>query len=123
MTTLKEVYPFATSDGKAIPLDIIYPSALVKLTNGQSFTLAAGYEVAAIHAFGAEAILSFNGALGSVNTATLYEDTVFIPPNGLAIVRLPSATVHVITGTGGVVYIQLIEKWAGLALPSQFNRK
>lgn len=125
--SLSQVYPFATQDGKAIPLDIIKPSGLI-FTNftdsaDVSITIPEGYPVAAIIANTA-CFIRFGDSIGTLVENTFYNNLLLIPSNTITIVSLivGSAKVRGLTDSGSV-YLQLIEKWAGLALDKQFIRK
>ena len=125
MTAPTQLYPFATQDGKAIPLDIIGPAALVVLANAESITLPAGYEVAAFHAVNNDAVVSFTEAPpgGGLVNGALYQNMLYVPRNGIVIAKLASLTLYVAAATDALLYVQLLEKWSGLALPTQFVRK
>lgn len=123
---MEQVYPFATQDGKSIPLDIIRPSGLLFksfTTTPAEITIPEGYPVAAIIADKA-CLIKFNGSISGFVENTVYTDLLLVPAETIVIVSILSGigSVRGITETG-TVYIQLIEKWAGLALDKQFIRK
>ena len=124
MTTPIDAYPFATQDGKAIPLDILRPSGLYRLATGSLITLPEGSEVAAIHAIGGSALLGFGGSIPpELVLETYYPQALFVPAEGTVIVRVPDLVVSVSASAATTVYVQLIAKWAGLALPAQYAKK
>lgn|SRR5574337_114699 len=125
--SLDQVYPFATQDGKSIPLDIIRPSGLIfrDFIAGTPLpiTIPEGYPVAAIISDSA-CLIKFAGNIGTLIANTLYADLLLVPA-GTIIISSVVAGNGAVQGlsAAGTVYIQLIEKWAGLALDKQFTRK
>jgi len=126
-TVPSEVYPFATQDGKAIPLDIIKPSGIITKTftlAAASFTIPAGYKVGTFLAT-VGCLVRFGATLPNpLVDATLYEDTLLVPNDTIVTSSILSTTVYVKgLAESGTLYVQLIEKWIGLALDKQFTRK
>lgn len=124
------IYPFSTQDGKAIPLDIIKPKGLISCayTNGVV----------------AHCVIPPDGSVGVLTSSfpcilrfgavdmpvppvdgVYYPDAVYIPAGGIITVALTPGPVSVVGAAtkSGVLYIQLIEQWAGLGLPTQYGRK
>lgn len=124
---IEQAYPFATQDGKAIPLDVIKSKGimLLNLTSvASSFTIPEGKEVAILLASTLSVIQPGNTLPDALISGTEYPGGLFIP-SGIAVSALlaPGAyKAKTVTGAG-TVYIQFIEKWAGLALSKQFVRK
>lgn len=124
---LKDLYPFATQDGQAIPLDIINPAGLVFqdfiLGASTEFTIPAGYEVGTFFAT-KDCIVSFGADLVSFDANTMHTNTLLLPA-GVVVTAAFIAGPAYVRGIAevGTVYMQLIEKWAGLGLPQQFVRK
>lgn len=122
-----QVYPFATQDGKAIPLDIIRPAGLIQLAFNNSsvvnFTLADTYTEGVILATTA-CVVRQGSTIPSIVDGTFYQDMFLVYTDTLITVSLLPGPIYVKGLTGsGTLYLQLIEKWAGLALPKQFIRK
>lgn len=126
------VYPFSTQDGKAIPLDIIRPKGLIICAFTPAALLTVSHctipdgTVVGVLTSSAECIVRFGPEdIPSVlEDGTLYEDTVFIPAGGGVTVVLQPGPISV-TGTNkaGALFIQIIDQWAGLGLPTQYGRK
>ena len=126
--TLSDIYPFATQDGKAIPLDILKPSGLIlhAYTEGSASTLIIPeqYQVGMFLAttsclvcFGEELVKPFVDSI-------IYENTLLVPSGNVvsSAIRHPSLSI-IGLNEGGQLYIQLIDRWAGLALDRQYQRK
>lgn len=127
MTSPSEIYPFATQDGKAIPLDILKPAALsfFDFTSAAKADITISQESSVVMLLATEVcILSFNSALTALTAGAEYLNAVLVPKNIIVSCLLPgySAQVRGVTASG-VLYIQSIEKWSGLALDKQFQRK
>ena len=127
MSTPSEVYPFATQDGKAIPLDILKPSSLVFY----AFTDVAKTDIVipttsqvAIFLASEACLLSFEGSLIALTSGIEYTKTLLIPKDVIvaSVIQGTFAQIRGLTASG-TLYVQLIEKWAGLALDKQFTRK
>jgi len=122
-----QVYPFATQDGKPIPLDIIRPAGLIKIDFGNisnvNFTLADTYTEGIILATAA-CIVRQGSTIPSIADGTFYQDMFLVYTNTLITVSLLAGPIYVKGLTdSGTLYLQLVEKWAGLALPKQYIRK
>lgn len=126
MSAPKDLYPFATQDGKAIPLDIIRADGLIFIDYtlaGELLTIPAGKEVGTVYA-STDAILTF-GANTAVPAANVpMPASLFIPAKTiLTVALLPGSAYVKAMSTNGKLVVQLIEKWAGLGLTTQFARK
>lgn len=122
-----QVYPFATQDGKPIPLDIIRPAGLIQIAFNNSssvnFTLTNTYTEGIILATSA-CLVRQGTDIPSIIDGTFYQDMFLVYTDTLITVSLLPGTIYVKGLSGsGTLYLQLIEKWAGLALPKQFIRK
>lgn len=121
------IYPFATQDGKAIPLDIIKPKGIIfqSFTAGASaqITIPADATVGVIFSDKACAI-GFGVDVPALVANTYYPTTALIPVGSIVTLALTPGTAYVrgLTDSGNI-WIQLIEKWAGLALNTQYGRK
>jgi hypothetical protein len=128
MTTPTGVYPFATQDGKAIPLDIIKGTATIILpfTAGGivASTIPPG-SIVGVFMTDKACLVQFGTSLAIplVENDLIY-DSVFVPERGIVTVALTPGPIRLVGMSGpGTLVIQLIEKWAALALPTQFVRK
>lgn len=124
---LAQVYPFATQDGKAIPLDIIKSAGLIV----KSFSLTAELlifpedkPVGMLIASKACVLRMGQTLPDTLSDAVEYSDTILLPTNMAVICALTAGAWYVkgLTETG-TLYVQFIEKWVGLALDRQFIRK
>lgn len=126
MSTPVGVYPFSTQDGKAIPLDIVNPAGLIFKSfvagSGASFTIPAGKTVGVFFC-NADAIISFGADMVSMAENTVHSKALLVPANTTLTTAFEAGTAYVrgISGSG-IMYLQLIEKWAGLGLPTQYVR-
>ena len=127
MTAISEIYPYATQDGKAIPLDILKPSYLLALPftadASASIALPAGAQVGMLISDVA-AVVSFHAALTSLSGSYTLEKALIIPEKAIVSTVLLASPLYVRgVAESGTLYIQIIEKWAGLALDKQYIRK
>lgn len=129
MTAIATAYPFATQDNKAIPLDVIAPLALLskafEIQAAESFIIPAAYSCCILIAT-APCLLQISGdTLPDVLVdAQSYADVMYIPANSAVSVVLKPGQAS-ITGIAdaGILYVQSIAKWDGLALEKQYTRK
>ena len=128
MSDLNEVYPFATQDGKAIPLDILKPSWLFlhgfTVDGNSSLTLPAS-DLVSVFISSEAVIVSFEDVLDSAIVAGMQLPKALYVPKGVIVTcAIPSQQLHARgVAEAGTLYIQIIEKWAGLALAKQYVRK
>ncbi len=124
-TVPAQLYPLASSDGKDIPFDVLKPVGLAYYSfNAGSPTeiaLPASAELATIFAT-ADAVVFFGTAALPLNS---YADgALFVPANTIVTAQLPATTLKIKGITfSGLVYIQVVQKWAALALPRQFEKR
>ena len=121
-----EIYPFSTQDGKAIPLDILKPSHLFHIsftTTSSSITLPEGAQVAMFMAT-VGAIVSFGAAVSFAGGSWNQANSLYVPKDIIVSSTVKDSTIHVrgVEGSGSL-WVQIIEKWAGLALTKQYSRK
>lgn len=121
------VYPFATQDGKPIPLDIIKSAGFLWQSFiagvGSRFDIPPDKTVGVLIATTA-CLVTFGTDLSDFMSNKVYNDTILIPADSPVTVSLIPGKAYVRSLTSpGTLYIQLIEKWAGLALDKQFTRK
>ena len=128
MSDIVDVYPFSTQDGKAIPLDILKPAWL--FLHGFSPDASTSLTLSDANLIGVfisseSVIISFDAALDSPLVAGMSLPKALYVPKGVIVTSvIPSQQLHArAVDTAGTLYIQLIEKWAGLALAKQYVRK
>ncbi len=132
MATPSTIYPFATMDGQAIPLDIIKSKSLIwKSYNDTTIsymTIPTGTLVAIARSPYADCIIQ--PASPGVSMLGFPEDAamdgaIYIPADTLMTISLEGVSSLGILGAGasGSFWLQVIEKWSGLALNTQYNRK
>jgi len=136
MATPRQVYPFATVDGKPIPLDIIKPSGLQIIsvddaTGGSLVAPAEMIDPGLVVVFMASdlCLVKIGDATppsaASFAAGALVEDCIIVPKNTLVTTWIKAETAalgaRAILGTV-TLYVQYIERWAGLALPLQYRK-
>lgn len=125
--SVNDVYPLATQDGKAIPLDVLKPAAFVKLaltTTEAAFDLGE-YRLASFLAT-ADVILRFGTVtIGFITSGIPVPDALFLPQGTYIMALMPVGTFRAKTlgAATADVYVQCIEQWAGLGLDKQYTRK
>lgn len=121
----RELYPLSTRSGDAIPMDIIKPEKVVILdvapNSVTAHTFAEDNKILVLYAT-VDTVLSFSGAsmVAPVPEGTYLTDAIFIP-------AFTIITCESIAGSGkivslvdtGTLVIQVVEKWAALAVPKQ----
>jgi hypothetical protein len=125
--TVAGVYPFSTSDGKAVPVDIASPVGLVAwdfvLATPLAITIPAGYETAWAYAT-ATCVLKLG--VGALPTAlvdgTNYPASILIPAyTMITLLLVPGSAAILGLESGGSLYINAIEQWAALAHQRQVS--
>lgn len=133
MADLEGRYPFSTADGKSIPLDIVRPYGSIKKTFVTGTSTAAlavpdSVEVMAIMA-NADCIIQFAASSASASAfsdGVLKADAYFIAADLLTVISPPlgkKSFAIIGDSSSGTAIIQFLQKWAGLSLASQVNRK
>jgi hypothetical protein len=126
-TAPQDNYPFSTSDGKVIPLDIIKPKGALF----HSFTTALSYVEVPV-AISSVAILIatedcfvvFGDPPASILGDIFYDKMIYIPKGNAVATTLEDSAINVkAISTSGILYVQLIEKWAGLSLDTSFYKR
>lgn len=127
MSSTTQRYPLSTPDGIAIPFDVIRPTGFIRkafdVTVSVAVAIPSDCEIISFTAtedclvcFGGTAIIGADGALQA--------DTVFIQKGTRVTVAPTAETFTVISySVAGYLYCQLIDKWAGLALNTQYKRR
>lgn len=124
-TASDQLYPFSTEDGKSIPLEVIRPLGVFVLpvtNSGHSLTLDSTFELISVYST-VQAIWTFSGS--TIAEEAIIEDALFLPPHVMMTAILPKDATHFIKSLdgNGHVYIQGIQKWAGLGLNRQITRR
>ena len=126
MTLPRELYPFSTQDGKAVPLEIIQPSAMVMLdvtTSYSTLALPDSLNLAAIFA-SCDCVIDLTGAATTLASGTLYNSMLFVPASTVVMAKLETVTAKIrAVSDSGTIFIQGVERWAGLNLTRQFTGK
>ena len=133
MANIPNRYPLATADGQSIPLDVVRPNSSVQLTiatgaGSTSLSLPASTEVMVIYAT-KDCLIQFaeSAAVATPYTSgTIKADSFFIPASTLMVLSpIPEKTSFslIALAEAGIAYINFLEKWSGMALQSQFNRR
>ena len=133
MANIPNRYPLATADGQAIPLDVVRPNSSVQIAlvigaGSAALSLPTSTEVMVVYTDN-DCLIQF-AASAAVATAyvagTIKADSFFIPASTLVVLspipEKPSFSLIGITAAG-IAYINFLEKWSGMALQSQFNRR
>lgn len=127
----QELYPFSTSDSKAIPLDVILPKGCIlkaiAANAAASLTIPTDYDLVFIYTSVAVLIDFENTASYPLADATEYASAIFLPEEGTMTLRLPSTgavkIVPLLADEAGTVVIQNIQKWAALGLQRQLTTR
>lgn len=125
-TIPKDNYPFATKDGKVIPLDIIKPTGVIIKTfnsdNPLAITIPEGILVAVLSATEACVVQLTTSVIPS--DGVFIEDALYLPANTLVTTTLKAGSINVIgVQRSGRLAIQAIEKWAGLSLDINYTKR
>ena len=125
--SLAQLYPFSTQDGKTVPLDIIKPAGLLVQSTAlevASFLMPSYSQVSVIFSSTA-CLLRSEVTIPEIVSGESYPDLLFIPADiAMTVALLPDTTYYVkAIETPGVLYIQGIERWAGLGLDRQYHTK
>lgn len=123
-------YPFSSKDGTPIPLDVLRPYGVLRKnfnssTGTTAEALPTGTEVLMIRTTEDCFIKFANSAATKPISATpsvAVDDLLFLQKNEIQTVSPPAAYFSVIGDeTSGVLTIQIIETWAGVALNTQIS--
>ena len=127
MPPLSAVYPFATQDGQAIPLDILKPNGLLVVpftaASAKSITLPAS-AVVGMFISSEACFVSFEHDISAITIDIFLPKVLLVPFGSTVSSSIPAQEIQVKgADKDGTLYIQLIEQWAGLALAHQYSRK
>jgi len=125
MTAPKELYPFSTQDGRAIPVDIAMPVSLVAFSftanTPQGIIIPAGFTTCYVFA-SKDCILRLNNTAlpAGLVSGTEYDNAIFIPGNLPMTLLLAPGNAQLLGGANaGTLYLNSIEQWAALHQPAQ----
>lgn len=125
MSATSQLYPFATEDGKSIPLEVIRPLGAFVLSVPDEATFTTGpYELVSIRST-KDAILVFNSATSIVEGVEL-ADALVLPAETIITAAIPIDTpskIKLMEDGPAKLYIQYIQKWAGLGFQRQLVRR
>lgn len=127
MSSKTQRYPLSTPDGIAIPFDVIRPIGFIRKATGLAVSGVVDIpEDCEIISFTAteDCLVCFGGTAIVAADGVLQPDTLFIQKGTrvTAAPTFPTFTVIALSA-GGYLYCQLIDKWAGLALNTQYKRR
>lgn len=118
------LYPLSTQDGKAIPLDVIAPSSLVKFSFvagvASDVIIPAGYNVCWLFATKACILrLSATDLPVALVDGTPYDYALYVPAQMPITVMLTSGEASLLGLGDGDLYINAVEQWAALLQRNQ----
>lgn len=127
MPSTTQRYPLSTPDGKYIPLDVVrsagYAIKSVNTSVSSPITIGENVEIISFSAT-EDMLVCFGGVAALPADAVVYADTVFIGRGQRVTVAATALTFTAIAlTTAGILHCQLIDKWAGLGLQTQYLRK
>lgn len=120
-------YPFSTQDGKAIPLDILKTKGLIiqeyNIGSDALITIPAEAEIAVLIA-SQDCIISVGEIVGPIVNNTLKAKAYYIPKATAVTITVEPGSCYVRGHTlGGVLSVQLIERWVGMGLDTNYIRR
>ena len=127
MASTTQRYPLSSPDGDPIPLAVIRPLGLIKktftTTVSAAITIPDSVEILSFLAT-ANCLISFGGTATAPVDGTNQANILHVV-KGMRVTAAPTATTFTVIGetTSGILYCQLIDKWAGLALQTQYSRR
>jgi hypothetical protein len=122
------IYPLATTDGESIPLDVISPIELWKFiltasTASDVETLTTLNCLLGVKA-SVDSILRFGATVVAVPVSgDKLADCVFIPAGTILIVQPTSLSFSVMPLADGIIWVQVMQKWAALSQTLLFERR
>jgi hypothetical protein len=128
MSSTSQRYPLSTPEGVAIPFEIIKPHSYLK----KSFTAGSASSAVAVPADVEILIFSSNedcivkfGGTASVPADGVSQADVICVEKDVRIAVAPNADTFTIIGetVAGALRVQFIQKWAGLAVTTQYKKR
>ena len=127
MASTTQRYPLSSPEGTPIPLAIIKPSGFIKktftTTVSGSITIPSAVEIISFLST-ANCLISFGGTATAPSDGVNQVNILHVV-KGMRVTAAPTATTFTVIGetSSGILYCQLIDKWAGLALQTQYSRR
>ena len=133
MSNVSKRYPLSTADGKYIPLDVIRPLSLLKVTTSNSvgsasIEIPADIELLRIKS-SVDATIQFfptSTVITAVVAGTAKQNALFLPANIVVIISQPTGKnwFSIINdAAAGNCVIEYLECWNALSLQSQITRR
>lgn len=127
MPSTTQRYPLSTPDGISIPLDVIKPHSFIRKATALSVSGSISIpDVVEIISFAAteDCYICFGGIATIASDGVLQPNVVFVQ-KGTRVTVAPTANNFTVLAldTAGYLYCQLIDKWAGLALQTQYTKR
>ena len=133
MANVSKRYPLSTADGKYIPLDVIRPLSLLKVTTSNSvgsasIEIPADIELLRIKS-SVDATIQFfptSTVITAVVAGTAKQNALFLPANIVVIISQPTGKnwFSIINdAAAGNCIIEYLECWNALSLQSQITRR
>ena len=119
-----QIYPLATQDGKAVPLDVAEPIALIYYplvaNTKKDITIPGGWTFMYVFST-CNCVLSTNDTdlPNTLVDGTTYNDAIFIPANTPVIITTVAGAGSISPLANGNIYLNKIEKWAALVQSNQ----
>ena len=126
MAQIRDLYPFSTRDGKVIPLDILRPKSVARIsfleaTPSAALDLVEDTPILILRTT-APCVIRF-GSVPVVLSQALVAGQMFLDAGEIYIIAPPSNLLYVMgDGVAGNLTVQVIERWVGLAADINFRR-
>ena len=126
-----QLYPLSTDNGVAIPLDIVRPLGSIKWTvaSGGDLAITIPGTFALVSVFSnVNCLLDFSNTVSyPAADATKYESSFMIPADTILTLAIPSQgaakLVNLSAEVTGLVVMNCLQKWAGIGLRRQLERR
>lgn len=128
MSSSTQRYPLSTPDGVAIPLEVIKAHSLVKksflsASATAALTVPADVELMMVSAT-RDCIIRFGAAASVPADGVALADAVYVYADMVVFVAPHLSTFTIIgAAADGSAVIQYLQKWAGLALSTQYSKR
>ena len=121
MSAAAQLYPLSTEDGKSIPLEVIRPLGAFVLSVADEATFTTGaYPVVSIRCT-KDAVLVFDSSV-VISEGVDIADALILPAETIITAAIPVSTpskIKLMEEGPATLYVQYIQKWAGLGLTRQ----
>jgi hypothetical protein len=123
---IRDLYPLSTQDGNPIPLDIIRPLGVIRLSipigTGSSL-VALGIPVPILVLRSTVDCFIRFGTVASIPSFPMLPDTCYLPANETIVISPALTDISVIGDIlAGVLTIQFIDQWAGLGKETIYRK-